>query len=567
MGFLAFSSFSKADDVCPSGTVGLCDPAVIETIVESVDVTTQNDGAGTLTTTVTTTTTTTDTVINTDSGDILASGSGYVSSGKEGDMDSDWGGQGPASMPSGNSCGELGPDKCAMITGSGNSTSTMGVTGMGTTFIQTVNISDMNIEAGGEVNYTIKVDKQDSADSIYMHITGKDGSTVKFAGTDVLSAAGVNTGYAAYAGGFDFADSLTTLIIEVGGRDDITLAIGPVFDDVTINVIYNVVSQIVQQTITTVEQYVYLNSDATQEELDIVEDIFDNNDMVEQPDGGFELEPIDDGGMDDVSYETVELELDFEIDFEMDFEMPEIEFEMPEISMEAPVTTVEVEMEMEIDMMPPPDMPEPNNNVEPEIKVEAPVEKIEVVSVESEPEPVETTSESNEKESVDQPAKEQTEPKEEIKEEVKEEPKEEVKEEPKEETKEEIKEEVKEEKKEEVKEEPKKEIKVAPKKEVKPKTKQQKKEDKQKAGTKIVKKMGDKGRYDTTNQLKTLIVMNVIADTKSFFSAQKLQQDIPGFFSSATVPDAVLSDNNIAAYLLMVGSSQKMNNLVNSQYK
>lgn len=490
LGFLAFSSFSKADDVCPSGTVGLCDPAVIETIVESVDVTTQNDGAGTLTTTVTTTTTTTDTVINTDSGDILTSGSGYVSSGKEGDMDSDWGGQGPASMSTGSTCGDLGTDTCAQITGSGNSTSTMGVSGMGTTFIQTVNISDMNIEAGGEVNYTIKVDKQDSADSIYMHITGKDGSTVKFAGTDVLSAAGVNTGYAAYAGGFDFADSLTTLIIEVGGRDDITLAIGPVFDDVTINVIYNVVSQIVQQTITTVEQYVYLNSDATQEELDIVEDIFDNNDMVEQPDGGFELEPIDDGGMDDVSYETVELELDFEIDFEMDFEMPEIEFEMPEISVEAPVTTVEVEMEME---------------------VETPVEEIEVAAVEPE---VKTEAE---------PVEEQPEPKEEPKEEV-----EEVKEEPKEEV-EEVKEEPKEEV-EKVKEDPKEEIKVAPKKEAKPKTKQQKKEDKQKAGTKIVKKMGDKGRYDSTNQLKTLIVMNVIADTKSFFSAQKLQKDIPGFF-------------------------------------
>ena len=530
------------------------------TVVETVEETSQNDGQGVLTTTVTTTTTTIDTVINTDSGDILASGSGYVSSGKEGDMDTDWGGQGPASMSTGSTCGDLGVDKCAQITGSGNSTSTMGVSGMGTTFIQTVNISDMNIEAGGEVNYTIKVDKQDSADSIYMHITGKDGSTVKFAGTDVLSAAGVNTGYAAYAGGFDFADSLTTLIIEVGGRDDITLAIGPVFDDVTINVIYNVVSQIVQQTITTVEQYVYLNSDATQEELDIVEDIFDNNDMVEQPDGGFELEPIDDGGMDDVSYETVELELDFEIDFEMDFEMPEIEFEMPEISMEAPVTTVEVEMEMEMDMMPPPDVPEPNNNVEPEIEVETPVEEIEVVAVEPETEPVEATSEP---ESVEEPVEEQPEPKEE----VKEEPKEEVKEEPKEETKEETKEEPKEEKKEEVKEEPKKEIKVAPKKQAKPKTKQQKKEDKQKAGTKIVKKMGDKGRYDTTNQLKTLIVMNVIADTKSFFSAQKLQKDIPGFFSSATVPDAVLSDNNIAAYLLMVGSSQKMNNLVNSQYK
>ena len=88
----------------------------------------------------------------------------------------------------------------------------------------------------------------------------------------MLSAAGVNTGYAAYTGGFDFADSLTTLVIEVGGRD-INLAIGPVFDDVTINVIYNVISQIIQQTITTVEQYVYLNNDATQEELDIVENM------------------------------------------------------------------------------------------------------------------------------------------------------------------------------------------------------------------------------------------------------------------------------------------------------
>jgi len=534
LGYLACSSSSSADDICPSGTVGLCDPAVIETVVESVEVTTQNDGAGVLTTTVTTTTTTSDIVINTDSGDILASGSGYVSSGKEGDMDTDWGGQGPASMSTGSTCGQLGADKCAQITGSGNSTSTMGVSGMGTTFIQTVNISDMNIEDGGEVNYTIKVDKQDSADSIYMHITGKDGSTVKFAGTDVLSAAGVNTGYAAYTGGFDFADSLTTLVIEVGGRD-INLAIGPVFDDVTINVIYNVISQIIQQTITTVEQYVYLNSDATQEELDIVKDIFDNNAPVEQPDGGFDLEPIDDGGTDETSYETVELELDLEIDFEMEFEMPDMEmdFDMPDIEMEAPVTSVEVEMEME---------------------VETPVEEIEVAAVEPDAEPVEATPEPEPEPEPVEEVKE--EPKEEV-EEVKEEPKEEV-----EEVKEEPKEEV-----EEVKEEPKEEIKAAPKKEAKPKTKQQKKEDKQKAGTKIVKKMGDKGRYDSTNQLKTLIVMNVISDTKSFFSAQKMLQDTPGFFSSIVVPDAVLSDNNLAAYLITMGSSQKMNALIDSQYK
>ena len=286
---------------------------------------------------------------------------------------------------------------------------------MGTTFIQTIDVQNLNIEKGGKTTYSIKVDKQDSSDSIYMHITGKDGSTVKFAGTDVLSAAGVDSGYAQYTGGFDFSDGLTTLIVEVGGRD-INLAIGPVFDDVTINVLYNVVSRIVMQSITTVEQYVYTNGDATQEELDIVEDIFDNNMPVEQPDGGFDLEPIDDGGTDETSYESVELELEIEIDFEIDFDMPDMEmdFDMPNMEMEVPVTVADVETEMDIE-------------------VEVPVEKIEVASAEPEPEPVEVTPEPEpEPEPQTDP---EPEPEPEPVEEVKEEPKEEVKEEPKKEIK------------------------------------------------------------------------------------------------------------------------------------
>jgi len=553
LGFLACSSFSKADEVCPSGTVGLCDPDVFTTIVETVEETSHNDGQGTLTTTVTTLTTTVDTVTNENSGDILASGSGYVTSTKEGDMDSDWGGQGSASMPSGSGCGALGTDKCAQITGSGNSTSTMGVPNMGTTFIQTIDISDLNVSSGGKTTYTIKVDKQDASDSIYMHITGKDGSTTSFAGTDVLSATGVASGYQEYTGSFNFANALTSIIVEVGGRD-INLAIGPLFDDVSINVLYNVISQIILQTITTVEQYVYTNGDATQEELDIVEDIFEHNDTIEQPDGSYDLEPIDNSGSNDTSYESVEMELELE----MDFEMPDInvDFDMPDINMEPPVTDMDVEMEMEMDMLPPPNAPAPpepelsppSNTEEPEPEIEAPVEKIVVAAAEPEPEP-------------------ETETKEEIKEEPKEEVKEEPKEEVKEEVKEEPKEEVKEEPKEEVKEEPKKEVEVVKKKIVKPKTKEQKKDDKQKAGTKIVKKMGDKGRYDDSNQLKTLIIMNVISDTKSFFSAQKMLQDTPGFFSSIVVPDAVLSDNNLAAYIMTMGSSQKINQLIDSQYK
>ena len=76
-------------------------------------------------------------------------------------MDIDWGGQGPANMPSGNNCYQLGSDKCAQITGSGNSTSSMGVPGMGTTFINTIDISELDIENGGRTNYTIKVDLGD----------------------------------------------------------------------------------------------------------------------------------------------------------------------------------------------------------------------------------------------------------------------------------------------------------------------------------------------------------------------------------------------------------------------
>ena len=48
------------------------------------------------------------------------------------------------------------------------------------------------------------------------------------------------------------------ITVEVGGRD-INLAIGPLFDDVTVNVFYNVINTIVTQHITTMEEIMYLN--------------------------------------------------------------------------------------------------------------------------------------------------------------------------------------------------------------------------------------------------------------------------------------------------------------------
>ena len=350
-GSVSLSFSSKAVD-CTTDTIGLCTPTIEEIIEESIteEIIHEADGITIITTTTTDITTTT--IINEDSGDLLDGDNNYVTSKFEGDMDIDWGGQGSASMPSGSGCGNLGTDKCARITGSGNSTSIMGVPNMGTTFIQTVDISNLNITKGGETNYTIKVDKQDANDSIYMHITGKNGNTNVFSGTDVLSASGTNSGYQSYEGGWDFSGSLTTVIIEIGGRD-ISLSISPLFDDVTISVLYNVVNTIISQEITSVEMFIALNIDAPEDVIDFVEDVFESNDMVETNEG-YELEPIT---IDEPTYNEVELEI-------QEIEIAEIEVEVMEMEIQ-----VEAELELEIE-----EVVEETIEVTEDIKEEAPQE-------------------------------------------------------------------------------------------------------------------------------------------------------------------------------------------------
>ena len=84
---------------------------------------------------------------------------------------------------------------------------------------------------------------------------------------------------------------------------------------------------------------------------------------------------------------------------------------------------------------------------------------------------------------------------------------------------------------------------------------------------KIVKKMGDKGRYDSTNQLKTLIVMQVLGDTKTFFETQQQLEDRVGFFTDMIIPDTKIEDNNMAGYFLFVGSDGLMNQIEESQWQ
>ena len=533
---------------CPVTATGVCTPGVEETIVITETESIEYEADGHTVTTTTTTDTTTVTVTNEDSGNILDGSEGYVLPRYEGDLDQDWGGQGPANIPSGNNCYALGSDKCAQITGSGNSTSTMGVSGMGTTFIQTVDISELDIENGGRTNYSIKVDKRDAQDRIYMHITGKNGNTSVFSGTDILSESGVTSGYQEYTGGFDFSGTITKLVIEVGGRD-INLAIGPLFDDVTINVLYNVVSTIVTQSITSVEMWVAYGGSTETEVIDIVENIFDHNDIVvpESPGDDMFFEPEFDEPDMEVSYETVEMEMEmpsFEMDFEM--ELPEMDIEMPE--MEVAVVEIEMEMEMELEL----EMPAPEPEITEEIEVAPEPDTIEP-EIESEPEMEEPTSEPEpeaeaEPESVDDSTEEDAN-----------EPKVDAKEEP--ESEESVQETEADEEQPEDMEEPEDKGEADKETVKKPESK------KEKAAKKIVKKMGDKGRYDSTNQLKTLIVMQVLGDTKTFFDSQKQLEDRLDFFTDYMIPDTQIENNNIAQWYLFGGSDGMMNDMIELQWQ
>ena len=93
-----------------------------------------------------------------------------------------------------------------------------------------------------------------------------------------------------------------------------------------------------------------------------------------------------------------------------------------------------------------------------------------------------------------------------------------------------------------------------------------KQEQKQKAATKIVKNMGDKGRYEANNQLKTLVVMQVLANSKSFFVDTQLSE-IQGFFTDVELPDTTISDNNMANYFMTIDSDNTFNQIVDSQYR
>ena len=533
VGTASYALGQEADGTnCPSGVSGLCTPGVFESATETVTETTETSGTGTTTTTTTTTETTTTPVTNPETGDLLTDQK-VQEMGRNnrfgGDMTKDWGGQGAGGIRNGATCGDLGTDKCAELPGSGTFTSTLGQQGIGSTYIQHINMSsiDPDIDRGGQVPWSIRVEKRDASDSIHFRIRKSDGTTTTLLGSETLSAAGANViTNTLFQGNFNFSGAITTLSVEVSGRD-VGLAIGPLFDDVTVNVIYNVVNTIVTETITTIEEFVALGT-FDQETIDVATDIFENNNISQNDIGEVTIEPVGPEPQGpEPSFESVEMEMNAEmsmpeIKMEMDLPPPPVEVQTSEQNVE-----VEIEMEMKNDINDnvastagPDTKPEPTSEggaSKSDTATEEPKSESEVAEGSSEASENSEEGGESESSSVEKPTKTAA---------------------------------------------------KAEKKESKPKTKAEKKQEaKQKAATKIVKKMGDKGRYDDTNQMKTLVVMQVLGDTKSFFDNQLTLQDTPGFFDSTTVPDAVISDNNYAQYLMFGGSDAAHNALTESQYR
>lgn len=250
---------------------------------------------------------------------------------------------------------------------------------------------------------------------------------------------------------------------------------------------------------------------------------------------------------------TVEVETDMdmamtEIEFE-EFDIPDLdmpmqeEFDMPVIDMgsgdmqDSPMTiemNVETEMEMEFDLVEV-DMPDQSEvNVEPDVQEQPTETEVTEVEPETEQEPERTNEVEEERENEVEVAENEPEP-EPVSADTNNESENET-----EET--------------EAKEEPTKKEKIVAK-------------TKQKVANKIVKSMGDKGRYDSTNQIKTLVVMQVLGNANSFFENQRLLQDTPNFFDNTVVPDTTISDSNYAQYILFGGSDAAHSELIDSQYK
>ena len=230
---------------------------------------------------------TTTTVEHKTTGDILHKDTGVVANRYEGDMDLDWGGLGPASMP--DCTAYFGTGRC----GKGTSNSH-------TTFDQYVDISQFHISDGGALEWELQMHHSQANTTGYFQTKGYNNNVLQWdTGQITLEN---NQTPTTYSGTHDFAGSLDKVFIRIGGKKNYY------FDNVAYTINYNHITtsvatwvEIVQPgliedqiTIELIEQYEV----ATPEEQYQMDEMMEEFDMVMS----FDL-PIENFG-------TEEMELD-----------------------------------------------------------------------------------------------------------------------------------------------------------------------------------------------------------------------------------------------------------------
>ena len=353
---------------------------------------------------------TTTTVEHKTTGDILHKDTGIVANRYEGDMDLDWGGLGPASMPNCNAY--FGTGTCGKGTSSSH-----------TTFDQYVDISEFHISDGGALDWELQMHHSQANTTGYFQTKGYNNNVLQWdTGQITLEN---NQTPTTYTGTYDFAGDLDKVFIRIGGAKNYF------FDNVEYTVNYNHITtsvetwiEIVQPalmedqiTVELIEQY----DVATPEEQYQMDEMMEEFDMVmtfdmptmEQPMEEMIVDiPIEMGTMMEeynegtISYEEVITEVQEMVeeiqDIGMDVEvsMPTVE-EVKEVAIEQPVEEpVEVETETVTETV----------EVIEEIK-EEPVEVVEETNEEPTKE-VADVSEDNNMEEIKEEAKEETEPQE-----------------------------------------------------------------------------------------------------------------------------------------------------------
>lgn len=480
---------------------------------------------------------TTTTVENKTTEDILHADTGLVGNTKHGDMDYDWGGLGPASMPN-----------CESYFGSGSGKCGKGTSNSLTTFDQYVDISDFHISDGGALEWELQMHHSQANTTGYFQTKGYNDNILQWdTGQITLENHQTPT---AYSGEYDFAGDLDKVFIRIGGAKNYY------FDNVAYTVNYNVIT-------TTVETWVeILQPLQVQEETTLIlidsytdtsipDEFDDMNNMMEDMAVHIDLDMPDMSMPDDFEQGMPEtLSIGVVEGMFQDMDMGEVSMQDVMVEVEAMVEEIQnigMDVETVAVKMPEQEMEVVIDNVE---SMDEPIEEIKE-TVEVADNQMETTPEVKEEIKEEANAEEETTTSDTM--EVKEAAKEQ--EEPQEEK--EVAEEKPQEKtvaKETDEEKPKETVEEKP-------TKEQ--EQKQKKANQII--AGLPNSYDPVSQITTLALVNALGPDIKTYQSQVIQTQLTWYESEAIYTAEILPDP-LGNYI-SVRSNLQMERMIQSQYE